>query len=1170
MKGVPVIVFFEHEGSLTLSERWRSYLRNREISVEVTGTTEGDALRELIRDGEVSLLVVFPGAEIPSFEGEPGHIPPVLLVDRPSLPAGLLPESVAVHHLEADAVDDLIFMISLLQEKISNDPNLPDYGLLKRIFSSAGELILVTQDDHFVFFNDRVTEMFGQHAQYLKEHPFWEFIHPDDLELIRENRSKRLAGEMDNVPYVFRVRTPQNKIFWVKITGYRIEWEGKPATLNFLTPIDERIAAEKKIRNMEVFMREILEFSPLGILVLDREMALVQINRSLSEKTGLNMDQLHGKKIGEIALFKEADLVGKLFLDKRGGGEHNEIITEITLKCPDNVVRDCLVSKYYSSVEGNTILWFTEVTEKNRIMDGLRRSEKRYRDLLESMHEGILVTNVEGDILENNASVRILLGYDKNRLREKNYWDLTPSFWQPLEKKIFRELMEDGVEKKYEKEFVHADGRMVITEVHALRLRSGGLEKETENIWIFIRDITQEKGSEREILERELKYRTILEYSPVPLMSEDYSAIREYLWQLGNLGVDDVRSYLYRHPDEVRKMVQMVKPLEVSQKALEFFEVGSIEELVEVYKQQKYTDDFIEAVTELLSAFLKGDNVFETEITSLTRYGKQKRVNIKWVLVPGHELSWDMVLVAISDLSERLKYEDRLQVLSSAIYNSPASVVITDPEGTIEYVNPKFTEVTGYTSDEAIGQNPRILKSGNLPDSFYKELWDTITQGEVWQGEFENKKKNGEIFWEHASIAGIRNKRGEIAHYVAIKEDITERKATELELIRAKEKAEESDRLKTAFLANMSHEIRTPLNAIIGFTEMLHSDTLDPQLREEYFAIINQSSQALLHLIDDIIDVAKIEAGHIRIVPHKVDIISLLKELHISAKRDIMVNGKDVEVLLKVPWDGEFTVSVDSFRLKQILQNILNNAVKFTEKGEIEFGFRLKRGDTEIRFFVRDTGVGIPRDQQEVIFERFRQADDSSTRKYGGTGLGLWVARNLVELMGGTITVKSDPGVGSTFFVDLPLDKDVEIPEIREKAEMQEKKEAYDWRDKKILIAEDNDSNYEFLKAVLSVKKAVLVRAYDGKEALDLLMEHEDVDLVLMDIQMPVLNGYEATKLIKKMRPELPIIAQTAYAMSEDRKKIIEAGCDEYIAKPIQPRKMLSLLEKILIKDKEK
>jgi PAS domain S-box-containing protein len=1164
MSNDPVILFYTSNDQ-ELSGRMAALVKERGVPVQVKVITSSSALYNALAEGNVALLVVFPAAPEISLKNKEVNLPPVLLVGDTGLSENDLPEDIAVSRIEPGQEHDFLFMLSLLNGQPVNRSHYdePDAGLWKKIIKSAEEYIVVTQGDYLVFFNDRIPEIFQADPEYIRSHPYWEFVHPDDFSLLREMREKRLKGNMDRVPYRFRIRSRKGEDVWVENIGYSIRWQGEPATLNFLVPIGEQIKAEKKVQRTEEFLQDIIEFSPLGLAILDDEMRFVQVNRSLCERTGMTVQKLEGKKIKDIPIFRESGIIEKLYLEKKGE-EYNGLGAEVSLECSDETVRDCLVSRYYSMINNRTILWFTEVTEKNHMVDDLRQSERKYRNLMENMHEGTLAIDEDGKILESNYSLRKLLGYSDDEMSSKSYWDLTPSFWQPLEKKIIEELLEENREKKYEKEFLKKDGDLIITEVHI------SLREETVNdkkcIWMFVRDITQEKNNEKEILERELKYRTILEYSPLPLMSEDFSALREQIMQLGDLGVEDIQKYLNKHPEVVKEMLRKVRPLEASQKALEFFEVSSTNEIAEMYKNQELSDDLVTALTRLVIDFLKGDNIFEGEITSLTKNGKKKNVIIRWVLVPGHELSWDMVLVAISDLTERLAYQEQLQVLSSAVNNSPASVVITNPQGDIEYVNPKFSEVTGYSAEEAIGQNPRILKSGNLPDSFYKDLWQTISRGEVWRGEFENKKKNGEIFWELASITGIKNEKGEIAYYVAIKEDITERKNTELELLRAKEKAEESDRLKTAFLANMSHEIRTPLNAIIGFTEMLRTDTLEPELREEYFAIINQSSQALLKLIDDIIDVAKIEAGHIRIIPHKVDITGLLNELYTIIQRDLSVNGKDVVARLTVPWDKEFMISIDSFRLKQVMLNILNNAVKFTDQGEIEFGYRLKGKDT-IEFFVRDTGIGIPADQHKVIFERFRQADGSSTRKYGGTGLGLWVSRNLVELMGGTIRVLSEPGRGATFLVKLPLDKDAEIPE-HVPEQPADKQTIADWRNKKILIAEDNDSNYEYLKAVLSVKKAMLVRAYDGKEALDLLRDHEDVDLVLMDIQMPVLNGYEATRLIKKFKPDLPVIAQTAYAMSEDRERIIRAGCDEYIAKPIQPRKLLSLLEKFLIREK--
>lgn len=1149
-------------GGLGAQEKVNLWLQDTEkLAPSLTGivSSKADEVNEHLASGRAAMLVILEDVPVKELKDLRKKLPedlPVVLVDRKEEDLSLF-SGLPVKGLRSAEISEFRFFLSLLGRKKAGGP---DYALLKRIFESAVEFIVVVADDRVVFFNEKLPEFFGLKPEEVQDLVFWDFIAPEEHEKVREMRERRLAGTLENVAYKTRLIDPRGgKSFWVQITGHRINWEGKPATLNFLVPIDEQVEAEERMRNVEAFLNDLIEHSPLGLLVIDKEMRVVHVNRSLLEKGKVDSAEVQGKVIAEIPLFRGGEIVERLRLREQGTSLDG-LSAEITILCADGSRQDCLVNRYYSPVEGTTILWFTEVTEKNEILRGLRRSEKKYRELLESMHEGTLAIDAQGRIMESNAALRELLGYGEEELHRKGYWEITPAFWQPLERKILGELFEKGGERKYEKELLRSDGSLVVVEVFSALYPD--VCDEGPCVWMFVRDITREKNNEKEILERELKYRTILEYSPLPLLSEDFSKVREFLWQLDNLGVEDVKDYLRSHPEQVREMVRRVVPLEASHKAFEFFEVSSIEELREAYRQQELSDDLLTLFIELVSTFLEGHNVFEGEMISITRSGKRKNVIIRWVLVPGHELSWDMVLVAFTDLTERLAYEEQLKVLSSAVNNSPASVVITDPVGTIQYVNPKFTEVTGYTAEEAIGQNPRILKSGNLPDSFYKEMWETITQGKEWRGEFENKKKNGEIYWELASITGIKNEKGEIAYYVAIKEDITDRKKTELELIMAKEKAEESDRLKTAFLANMSHEIRTPLNAIIGFTEMLRADGLDPEQKREYFDIINQSSQALLKLIDDIIDVAKIEAGHVRIVPHPTDITSFMKDLYAVVDRDVQLSGKEIEVVLDLPWEEEFTVNIDSFRLKQMMMNLLNNAVKFTERGKVEFGYRVKE-EKVIEFFVKDTGIGIPEDQQEVVFDRFRQADGSSTRKYGGTGLGLWITRNLAELMGGAVHLRSEPGRGSAFFLEIPLDNEVKIPEHAEKKE-QPASPVKDWRDKRILVAEDNDSNYEYLRAVLSVKKAVLVRARDGKEALDILREREDIDLVLMDIQMPVLNGYEATRLLKKFRPGLPVVAQTAYAMSEDREKVMEAGCDEYISKPIHPRKLLEILGKFL------
>jgi PAS domain S-box-containing protein len=378
-------------------------------------------------------------------------------------------------------------------------------------------------------------------------------------------------------------------------------------------------------------------------------------------------------------------------------------------------------------------------------------------------------------------------------------------------------------------------------------------------------------------------------------------------------------------------------------------------------------------------------------------------------------------LVGISrDITEQKRSLETIQKLSKSIEQSPSIVMITDIYGNIEYVNPKFTEVTGYTSEEIIGQNPRFLKSGEMPSSFYEELWRSITSGGVWRGEFHNRKKNGELYWEWATITSIKNENDKTTNYIAIKEDISLRKQMEAELIIAKEKAEESDRLKSAFLANMSHEIRTPLNSIIGFSELLTDSAFEDDQKTQFIETIIANGNNLLNIISDIVDISKIEAGEITIRNSKIQVKHFLDE--IMAMHLMTVEGKKLQ--FNQTYDEslaekEYSVFADKERLQQIFNNLISNALKFTSEGFIEIGCRLV--DDRIEFHVTDTGIGIPPEFHNKIFDRFRQVEASYTRKFGGNGLGLAISKNLIELMGGKIWVESEMGKGATFYFTLPI-----------------------------------------------------------------------------------------------------------------------------------------------------
>jgi polar amino acid transport system substrate-binding protein len=662
-------------------------------------------------------------------------------------------------------------------------------------------------------------------------------------------------------------------------------------------------------------------------------------------------------------------------------------------------------------------------------------------------------------------------------------------------------------------------------------------------------------------------------------------------------------------------------------------------------------------------------------------------------------------VVLFRDITERKQAEEELQKLSSAVEQSQVSVVITDPEGTVEYVNPKFTEVTGYSTEEAIGQNPRVLNAGIQPPEFYKDMWDTIKAGEVWQGEFANKKKSGDIFWENATISPIRNSESRVTHFVAVKEDITDRKQAEQELKKAKEIAEEATRAKSDFLANMSHEIRTPMNAIIGMSHLCLGTDMQPRQRD-YIEKVYGSAQSLLGIINDILDFSKIEAGKLEMerIPFGLDeVLNNLGNL-IAIK----AQEKGLELLFDTHPDVPRALIGDPLRLGQILLNLAGNAVKFTEEGEIVVRtepVRITDDDVEIKMSVQDTGIGMSPEQVGKLFQSFSQADTSTTRKYGGTGLGLTISKKLVEMMGGNVRVESEPGKGSAFIFNAvfgrasDMEKEIEpvvladleklkvlvVDDIHSAREMlQTNLESFsfrvtcvasgpaaletleaappddpfklvlmdwkmpqmdgietsrriknlpqlsdmptiimvtaygredvmqqaadlglegflikpvtpstlldtimgvvgkqggfrragrsedDWkiqtldsiRGSHVLLAEDNKINQQVAEELLTQAGLKVTIANNGREALEMLNSKDVYEAVLMDMQMPEMDGYEATRAIRQNLEfaELPIIAMTANVMAGDREKCIEAGMNDHVAKPIEPDKLFKTL----------
>ncbi|MFA8343171.1 MAG: response regulator [Rhodothermaceae bacterium] len=491
---------------------------------------------------------------------------------------------------------------------------------------------------------------------------------------------------------------------------------------------------------------------------------------------------------------------------------------------------------------------------------------------------------------------------------------------------------------------------------------------------------------------------------------------------------------------------------------------------------------------------------------------------------------------------------EQLKKLSRAIEHSPTTVLITDKQGNIEYVNPSFTKTTGYTIKETIGNNLDFLKSNFHDDEFYKNLWDTIESGNVWFGEFKNRRKNGSFYWESASISPIKNNKNEVTHYVSVKEDITQRKQMEIELKKSKELAETATVAKSQFLATMSHEIRTPMNAIIGLSHLVLKTKLDKK-QLNYLIKIDQSAHSLLGIINDILDFSKIEAGKLTIENIDFDleqVISTVSNL-VSQK----AQEKNLEFAIHISPDVPLNLIGDPLRIGQVITNFCSNAVKFTTEGEVVVSIKLtekSNGFADLEYCVKDTGIGLSNDQKENLFKAFQQADNSTTRKYGGTGLGLAISKRLVELMGGRIWFESELGKGSSFYFSGKY-------EILEKQKQKILVPSVDLRGMKVLVCDDNESSRIILTEALEVFTFRVTTVSSGQEALMELENSADdpYKLVLMDWKMPGMDGIETSIKIKSnSNTSIPLILMvTAFGNNDIYEKAKNAGVEGYLTKPI-------------------
>ncbi len=989
------------------------------------------------------------------------------------------------------------------------------------INSSDAAIIMYDRNGKVLFLNSIAAAPYGKNPHELEGLNVGELFPPDqtasilkDIRLIiAAGKGEVLETKVDlaGQPRWFRtsiqpVRDPKGEIY---------------AVMMHATDITARKEADIKVVRSEKNYRSLFVESPEAYLIF-KDGVFVECNRASEQLIGGSREDIIGKSPASISPAFQPDgqpsekYVARVVAETWEKGNNSfEFLHQRVDGTPFFAQVNLTVLEYDESPV--ILVTWRDITERKKSLEELQLYHERYSQALRHSKAVVWETDLDGKFTYMSPVSLVVFGYEPAEIEGKMYfYDFHPADVRDFYRRRGFEIMQAAQPlERLDNPIVRKDGEVIWVSTIGVSLYGKDGQRTGYRCVDF--DITERHAAEQQTV----MFREVLKQAnygaAINSIDGKFIFINEAFANMHGYTVDEL----------------MDKDLRVF-----------------------HTAEQLPVVEALIKDMMQAGEFSTQEVWHMYRDGSVFPTLMSGVVIKDEKGAPAYISATALDITELKAKEAEIQKLMTAIEQSPVALLITDLEAVIQYISPAFTRITGYSRDEAIGQHTRLLKSGLNPPEMYKELWQTITSGKTWHAEWTNKKKNGEIYPERVSILPINDHRGKVSNYLAIKQDISDRRQAEEARI-ARQVAERANQMKSIFLANMSHEIRTPLNAVIGFAQILQRDKTLAVKQAQQVSTILRSGEHLLSLINDILDLSKIEAGRITLKESGFSLHGLLEDLRVMFL--LRAEEKKLQLRLVMRDSVPEFISADEGKIRQILINLIGNAVKFTEAGTVTIHVsgepRKNAPPTDARQLelvvgIEDTGPGIPPHEQELIFNAFQQSS-TQNQKIGGTGLGLTISRRLAEIMGGVLTVTSQVGQGSTFTLRIPVLASWEIRVKQTPGEFSNVVSLLPGPSPvKILVADDVPENLELVKAMLEPLGFAVRTAVNGREAVEQFLSWQP-SAIIMDLRMPVMDGYEATKAIRahERGANLPIIVITASAF-EDDERVRTAGFSAYVRKP--------------------